>query len=338
MKRVHTKYPVKLVWSTDWHLSDSPPGRRRDDYRQALMDKLEFVSKLANELDAPALCGGDVFHIKNPKSTANSFSLLSELIHKLRTFPTNRVYGAIGNHDLMWDRMDSLGTQPLGLIIAAQAYHDLTQEPVLFVNGVRGGTGVLVEAFPYAEGVDTLQRLQNAGKRPSEDTLDVEKLYRVGIVHAYGQPGGEALLWGERKIGYDELKDLDFDYLLWGHDHSRHEPVKVGNVTHLNSGSMARAAFSYDEADRPVVATVLSFDKNGSSFEEKPIPVKPLELAFTVADKGVEAVAKSDEVTEFFTEMDEAVEGIESNDPREVLTQLCPDKNLLSLIYDLCEL
>ncbi len=35
------KNRVNLVWSTDWHFSDIPPGRRKDDYRSALLDKLD---------------------------------------------------------------------------------------------------------------------------------------------------------------------------------------------------------------------------------------------------------------------------------------------------------
>jgi hypothetical protein len=146
-------------------------------------------------------------------------------------------------------------------------------------------------------------------------------------------------MFGERKIGYSELENLDYDFLLWGHDHSRHETETVGKITHINLGSLARAAFASDEVERPVVATTLSFATGGIDYREVPIPVKPLEIAFTVADKGVENVASTDEVTEFFAEMDEAVGGIESSDPREVLMQLCPnDKPLLDLVIQLCEL
>lgn len=327
---------ISFVWTTDWHLSDKPPGRRRDDYRKAMFEKLAFVRALCHETNSIGLCGGDVFHIKNPDSDANSFSLLYQLMKVLHEFPTGKVYGAIGNHDLMFDRMETLPSQPLGLLIAANVYRDLTAEPILFQNA-SGTVGVLVEAFPFAGGEETLQRLQNAGKRPSE--LPCGRLYRIGIVHAYGQGGGADLLWGERKIGYDEVKDLDFDFLLWGHDHSRHETETAGNITHVNLGAMARAAFATDEVERPVVATVLTFNETGYTNKEVTIPVTPLEIAFTVADKAVEQVAKSDKVTEFFTEMNEAVDGIESSEPREVMTQLCPDDpELLAFTLNICEL
>jgi DNA repair exonuclease SbcCD nuclease subunit len=323
---------VNIVWTTDWHLSDKPPGRRQDDYRRAILDKIEFVRKLTEEVKGIALCGADVFHIKNPRSPANSFSLLVETLHALRRFPLQGIWGTVGNHDLSYDSMATLPSQPLGLLIAAGVYRNVIDAPVVFTN--RDGTvRVQVESFPYADGETTLKRLLASGTRPDGIT------YRVALAHAYGCPGNAASLYGERKIGYNELKDLDFDFLLWGHDHSRHETETVGNITHVNLGSLARAAFASDEIERPVVAAVLSFATGGVKNKEVSIPVKPLEIAFTVADKGVENVSKTDEVTEFFNEMDEAVGGIESSDPREVLMQLCPnDKALLDRVIQLCEL
>lgn len=323
---------VNLVWTTDWHLSDKPPGRRQDDYRRAILDKIEFVRELTESVQGVALCGADVFHIKNPKSTANSFSLLVETLHALRRFPSQGVWGTVGNHDLSYDNMGTLPSQPLGLLIAAGAYRNLIEAPTIFENR-DGSVRVLVEAFPYADGEKTLERLLATGSRPAGVT------HRLALVHAYGEPGNGGSMFGERKIGYNEVKDLDFDYFLWGHDHSRHETKTVGNITHVNLGSLARAAFASDEVERPVVAVTLSFSATGIAYKEVPIPVKPLEIAFTVADKGVETVSRSDEITEFFSEMDASLGGIESSDPREVLTQLCPDdKPLLDLVISLCEL
>jgi len=272
-----------------------------------------------------------VFHEKRPKHPANSFSLIIGLIHALRRFPTGRVYGSVGNHDLSYDRMDSLPHQPLGLLIAAGVYCDLNREPVLFTN--TAGMGVSVETFPYAHGDETLKNLLAAGPRHPDAK------YRVGIVHAYGEPGNGGTLYGEPKIGYNQVAHLDFDYLLWGHDHSRKETETVGNVTHVNLGSMARAAFSYDEKERPVVATILSFAEDGVRYKEKLIPVQPLEVVFVHADKGVEKVEKSNPVMEFFSQMDVVMEGIETSEPREILKQLCgDDPKLLQLVLELCNL
>jgi DNA repair exonuclease SbcCD nuclease subunit len=327
------KNRVNLVWTTDWHFSDVPPGRRKDNYRQALIEKLAYVRTLVERLNGAALCGGDVFHHKKPSHPGNSLRLIMELYNTLKRFPHNCVFGSVGNHDISFDRMDSLPRQPLGLLIEVGCYHNLNKEPVIFTNQDES-LKVSVETFPYAEGVETIQNILNVGPRQPGVTT------RIGIAHAYGHPGDAGDMFGTRTIGYNELKGNDFDLILWGHDHSRHGVDEVGKTTHVNLGSLARAAFSYDELNRPVVAAILSFQPDGTwQYGEKAIPVKPLEQVFAAADKGVEDVGKSEEITNFFAEMDEAVSDIEVSDPRTVIKELCKDDpKLEGVILELCDL
>lgn len=323
---------VNFVYTTDWHLTDVPPGKRRDDYRSAILNKICFQSALAKKVNGVGLCGGDVFHVKHPRSRANSHGLVEEIVTTLKTFPLEQVFGTVGNHDIQYDRLDTLPNQPLGVVIASGAYHNLAEQPVLFTNN-DGSVSVLVESVGYCGTINTLEWLKNSGPRPEGVN------YRVGIVHAYGKAGDRTNLYTEPVIGYNELADLDYDVLLWGHDHSRKETETVGNVTHVNLGSLARAAFSTDEVDRPVCATILSFGADGIKMKEKHVPVQTLEVAFVAADKPIEQVRKQEAVTNFFNAMDEAVEGIESSDPREVLIQLCADnKSVQDLAIELCEL
>jgi hypothetical protein len=234
----------------------------------------------------------------------------------------------------MADRMDSLSHQPLGLLIAAGVYKDLNEEPILFVNEdvtVR----VLVETLPYVHsGSEALNLLLATDPRPQGIT------HRILIVHAYGEPGNGGGMFGEA-IGYNQIQHLDYDFMLWGHDHSRKETQEVGAITHIHTGALARAAYDYDEIDRPIVATIISFATDGVRYKEKEIPVKPLNIAFKSADKPVEDVAKSDELIEFFDAMDAQVDDIQSTDPIEVVKALCPadEPQLFELVTkDLCEL
>ena len=323
---------VNFVWSTDWHLSATPPGRRADDYLQAMMNKLKFMQGLTAKINAVALCGGDVFHVKNPKSPSNNLTLLVNALRTLRGFPMGRVFGSVGNHDLSFDRMDTLPRQPLGILIAAHVYQNLNESPVIFSND-SGTVKVLVETFPY-EHEGTLEAIMGASPRPAGVT------HRVGIVHAYGQPGNESSLFGERIIGYNEVAESDYDFLLWGHDHSRKETVTEGNTTHIHLGSLARAAFESDQTDRPVACAIVSFAEDGIRYKEKEIPVTPLQVAFQTADKGMDSVAKSEELKQFLTGLEEQVDDIEATDPREILKTLCPvdDQPLLQFVTELCEL
>ena len=332
---------VSLVWSTDWHLSAIPPGRRADDYQAAILGKLEFIRSVTERAHGVALCGGDVFHIKSPKSASNSLNMLIEALHCLRRFPTGMVYGSVGNHDLGYgERMDSLAGQPLGLLVAAGAYHNLSAEPAMFygtekkpsASSISHMVRVQVESFPYGNAEETLKRILSS-KRHHDAT------HRVGIVHWYGEPRDGGEFWGEKTIGYDQVGGTDFDFLLWGHDHSRKETQKVGNVTNVHLGSLARAALDTDQAERPVACAVLSFSNEGTGYEEVEVPVKPLEAAFVSADRGVRTLSKSQDIKDFLAKMDEAVEGIEVSDPAEALRALCPDDPpLLALVKELCGL
>lgn len=336
MKKVKlsdSKNRVNLVFSTDWHLTEVPPARRKDDYRSAILAKIEYIRNLVEKLGGVGLCGGDIFHHKIPRHAGNSFHLLIDLINVLRRFPQGKVYGAIGNHDLTYDRMDSLSHQPLGLLAELGVYHDLNRESILFVNEDET-VKASVETFPYLADGKALGAILGAGPRlPGVN-------HRVGIVHAYGHPGGAGSLFGEPTIGYDQLRDADFDFLLWGHDHSREETQQVGNVTHIRLGSLARAALAYDEVERPVAAAILSFKPDGSvAYKEQGIPVKPLEIAFQTADKGMERVGKSDDIKAFFEGMDATVAGLDAGDAKGVIHQLCgEDYKLEQMICELCEL
>jgi DNA repair exonuclease SbcCD nuclease subunit len=322
---------INLVWSTDWHLSATPPGRRADDYLAAILAKLEFVRQVTQRVQGIALCGGDVFHIKSARHPANSLSMLALATKSLRLFQTGMVYGSVGNHDLGWgERMDSLPGQPLGVLLAAGAYYPLWEDPILVHNGMLG-LAVQVESFPYGHAEETLERIMASRRHPSAK-------WHVGIVHAYGGPEGGSY-WGEKTIGYDQVAGSDFDFLLWGHDHSSKGVNRVGSTTHIQLGSLARAALDSDQEERPVVIAVVSLAREDSKVREIAVPVKPLEEVFAVADQGVRKVEKSDEMRRFFAGLEEKVGGIEAADPTEALKELCKDEpRLLALVRELCGL
>jgi hypothetical protein len=322
---------VNFTFISDSHLSAVPPGtRRRDDYATAILNKFEFVRELTEKIQGVCLHGGDFWHIKTPRSPANNLSIICRAIRCLSKFPTGCIYTTPGNHDLSHDSLGSLPHQPLGILMAAGVCHDLSVTSVIFENS-DGSVRVQVEAFSYADESVTMARLLASGPR-------IPGCYRVGIVHSYGSPKSHSL-WGIDTLGYDQLMDLDYDFLLWGHDHSREETITVGNVTHVRLGSLSRASLSTDEVDRPVSAAVISFTTEGIKYQERRIPVKPLELAFVTADHNLANVAKLDEITTFFSDMDQAVSGIESTDPRNIIQSLtAEDPALTQMIFELCEL
>ena len=329
---------VNLVEGTDTHLSDITPGRRTDDYPTTILEKIAYWADCCKRFRGVGIHAGDFFHHKKPKAQGNSMSLTRRTIQAFRAFPYGCVWGIPGNHDLSFDRMDSLPRQPLGVVIASGAVRNLLVEPTIFCN--RDETvQVLVEGYPYCEEKELLPLVLNCAPRPLGVT------HRVALLHAYGHPDAENATFGSSgipydPIGYDALAESDYDFICWGHDHSRKETVTVGNTTHINLGSVARAAFNTDEVDRPVVLTLMSFSKEGVRYKEIPIPVKPLEVIFRTADMGVEKAHKSEEISQFFTVMDEAVGGITSSEPAKVLRELCDPQeiHIADRAIEICEL
>lgn len=325
---------VNLVWITDIHLSALGPGRRSDEYRVQIFDKLRQVAKISRDNKAVCLVGGDVFHIKNPHAKANTHALIREAVEVFGSFHGGCVYGCVGNHDIQFDRMDTLLSQPLGVLMEAGVYRALNGDPLIIeVNEEEKAWKILVETWDFQDQEETYLALKNSGKRPD----DVE--YRLGIVHASGCTGDTRDFFDSPIIGYNQLKELDFDILLWGHDHTRTETEQCGNVTHINLGSLARAALSMDEADRPVSAVLIRLRPEGAKIKEIPLKILPLEQAFRTEDKKILQMAGSADMKEFFADLSESVEEIESTDPITVIDALCKDdQKLCSHVKEACNL
>ena len=83
----------------DVHASDKTPSTRKDDYKAAVLKKLEFVVEESNKRHYDAiLMLGDLFHKKIPSH--NSHSLISALIS---IFQKSKApfYIIAGNHDIL---------------------------------------------------------------------------------------------------------------------------------------------------------------------------------------------------------------------------------------------
>ena len=330
---VHLNKPeVYFGFITDVHLSDKPPGRRVDNYRGAIIGKLQFVKEWLksqahkHNADPVCLCGGDLFHVKNPESLSNKNHLVTEVMNTLKDFPGGRIYGVVGNHDVQFDNHNTLNNQPLGLLIAGDAYFNL-KGPTIFTTPI---TSVEVWPFDASNELETLEQIQTASKEPRKG------VWRIGIAHAMARPGGAQTMFGHPIIGYDLLEDVDFDVILWGHDHSFVPTQQVGECYHIHPGSLARAALSYDEVNRDPMVIGLRFGEE-LNITHKKLHVNPLEIAFRVADKEVVDAAKSETIVQY-TLSTKSMGAIEVIDAQGVLEELINgDKPLQELINDVCE-
>lgn len=79
------------IFTGDWHLRDSKPTCRTDDFEKEQWKKVEFISSLQRKYQCPVYHSGDLFHHWKP-----SPYLLSRTMEHL---PKN-FYTIYGNHDL----------------------------------------------------------------------------------------------------------------------------------------------------------------------------------------------------------------------------------------------
>lgn len=337
---------LRFVFTTDWHLTDQHPISRTKAYREQVMAKVAFIRDLTQKLKAVGLFGGDMFHAKEPRAVGNTFSLTGRLIDTLYGFYLGKVFGTHGNHDLHMDRVDSIPHQPIGTVIAAAALQDLSTGSVIFENA-DGSSRVQVDAYPYTnDDMYALQRVLAAPPREEGVT------HRIVLMHQYGNPGTNPHMHDKPTIGFNRMAECDYDFALWGHDHSRTETITVGRCTHVRLGSLARAALDSDQVDRPIAAAVLSFKGSKVGFKEVPVPVEPFEVAFVAANRAVEKVRESEEVgayfkdvaaeseavTEYLKELDLAVDDGDAAEPVKVMEKLCPagERATFELAVDLC--
>jgi DNA repair exonuclease SbcCD nuclease subunit len=323
---------VNLTFITDIHLADRAPGRRRDQYRETILGKLEYASELTNKVKGACICGGDVFHRKSPSQ--NSHALVESTIKIFKSFPEECVYGVVGNHDFSQDNIETLPNQPLGVLIASNVYKSITQ-PVVFSNK-DSSVEVVVTGFDYKDTESTLEALKLMKKELRDPFY--KGTYKVCVIHQVGRPGADGDFFGEKTIGYNTLSGYGFDLVLWGHDHSYVEPKTIDGTLHLHYGSLSRASLSLDEVDRDIIIPVVSFSTDGMKVIEKQVPTIPLEACFSVSDSGIKKINKSDEMVSFLDYLEEQVSEVESDDPLEILDTICDDQNVKDLVKDYCEL
>ena len=108
---------MKLLISGDWHIRQTAPERRLDDYWVTVMKKVGFIIDLANEEGCNFIIQpGDFFD----SHKANDF-LKRYMIKKLQ-WKKMKVLTVFGQHDLRYHSSDVRNT-PLGVLYAAKVVY-----------------------------------------------------------------------------------------------------------------------------------------------------------------------------------------------------------------------
>jgi DNA repair exonuclease SbcCD nuclease subunit len=254
-----------VILISDLHLADKSPANCTDSYTEDLLDLLDQTVQLAKDNNAVAVWAGDVFHIKQP--SRNSHKLVQDTIDVVNAYP-NGLYIVPGNHDLTFDRMDSLDSQPLG---------------TLFKSGAKLLEG-WSDDYDFLYGVPWLQRFR-------QDTVDEAFLSwracytdrpMLAVTHAPLYPPGKELPY-EFYPSEDWANSMgNVGSCFYGHVHAPHGVWKSAEVSFCNNGALSRGSLDEYNINRPVVATLWS-SINGE-FRTLPLSYKPASEVFRLVE------------------------------------------------------
>ena len=248
--------------SSDEHLADQPPGLRKDDYRSAILKKLEWQGNMARKANVTAVIrGGDFFHVKAANKTTMSTLAAAADIH--RGYPC-RTFALAGNHDMSYNDPASISRQPLGVMLKSGVFSPLSDETF-----ESGSLRVRVVGVDYTTDMADDGLRDIVRKKPGAD-------YTVAVVHALAAMAPSDKIqtfFNERIFDY---RDLVYegcpDVYVFGHYHKDQGIQEHLGVKFVNLGAVSSGALILEEMERKPKVALLDFDSAGIHAESIDIP------------------------------------------------------------------
>jgi len=260
---------IIILTAGDIHVSDINPRSRIDNFKETIIGKIEQLKTAAAKLKADAvLLTGDLYNIKFPMK--NSHDLNRELIEIFNKFKCP-VYAIPGNHDLTADNLDTIPSQPIGVLYASGALKNLNQE---IIN--KKGFKVSLVGIPFTKDI----KLNKITIPPKEDCVA-----QICVLHVYAGPKA-GKLYKEQLYGYDELAALGPDIFVIGHYHTDQGIQWNGKKCFINLGSISRGVLAEDKIDhKPKFGFIKVYQENKDSevkitVDSIPLKIKPPEEIF----------------------------------------------------------
>lgn len=268
---------IRLLTSSDEHLSDQTPGFRKDDYRGAILAKLQWQGIAAAKFGANAVIrGGDFFHVKMANRTSMATLIEAMSIHGEYPCPT---YSVVGNHDMVYNDLSTLSRQPLGVMFESKLMKRLTE--VVFESG---SLSVRVVGVDYSPGM-TAEKIADLVRSKGHS-------HTMAVVHALAEfePSQRTQSFFNEEIL--DYRDLVFpgcpDVYVFGHYHKDQSVKEHLGVQFVNLGAISRGALTVDNLDRKPKVALIKFDSSGLSIEEEIVSHEDSSVVFDLDRKQTE--------------------------------------------------
>ena len=259
---------MHLVYMTDIHITSRNPRSRMDNYKESILRKLAYVGDFAKSLNAPVLCGGDIFHTADVSN-----SLVSETIKVIRQHFDAPITSIAGNHDLFGNNLQTLPKTSYGLLEASGCLYNLRPREAKTIKESRNGKWV--------------DAVTICGYPSSYDLPDTADAYLCRPADKY--PTGVPLIQLIHGALYDRIPDnfpfaavsvseLDVDenaadVVLAGHIHSGF-PVTMSSTTgriFANPGALGRLTTAVSDVNLSVKVAVITIENGEEVFNQNGI-------------------------------------------------------------------
>lgn len=252
---------VKVTVVGDMHLHSTGFSSRVDDYPNTALDKLDILRNTMKENESTVLiCLGDIFHKPNQPS-----HYVYACLERFMRFKNDgiTVFSIVGNHDVNYDRLDTLERSALGIMFLSGAIKPLgtlrverKESPDVIFNGIHWTEDIPDKSNTGNIEIALVHMFYGFGTKDSVEKSDVEKL----------------------------------GYRLWinSHDHAMYDTVTVETNTGISKiirpGSFMRASAHNYQISRMVYVDMLDIkDNQGIKIERVELPVKKPEEVFSAS-------------------------------------------------------
>lgn len=235
---------MKLGICIDPHLQERNPSRyRRDDYLEAILGKISYIC----ENNDKVIIGGDL--LNHPNNSVYFFNRVCEVLSAYR----GKIILIPGNHDLF-----------------NRSYVDLDKSTL--------------KSLEYADIVDIktetfyLDKLMIGvslvGKDITKIPIDTNN-NSILIGHNYFEYSSTP----EESLTSEDIRELNYNLVFLGHDHSPYEESFIGNSTLIRMGSLCRKTVDKYNENRGIY--YYQIDTETLDYEKLEVPSKPSHEVFT---------------------------------------------------------
>ena len=245
---------VDAILCADFHLRDSVPTCRTDDYFQTMLGKIKWVADLQAEYNCPVLHAGDLFH---------TWKASPYLLAAVMNILPDQFYTVPGNHDLPNHNIELLEKSGLAVLMCSH------QIEVAYSGGrylIAGSDmdGTVVHGFNYG-GLEN----KNESHAALCDILMCHEMIYQQPEHWQKENGSQALSFLRKHKGYQ--------LIVTGHNHKPFTAEHEGRLL-VNPGSLMR--MTADQKDYKPRVYLWNKETNTVKIKYIPIDSEAVEIAY----------------------------------------------------------